>query len=86
VKQIYECADCATVQTGNTALRAATLLDDRDAVQALLGGGADPNKETVRGTALIAAAAEGNTKMLALLLDGGAHVNHQCDSGMPLIQ
>ncbi|EIE24369.1 hypothetical protein COCSUDRAFT_83673 [Coccomyxa subellipsoidea C-169] len=64
------------MQNGATALRAATVLGDGEAVQVLLGGGADPNQETSRGTPLSAAAHEGDVSMLTLFLDAGAEVNH----------
>lgn len=47
----------------------------------LLGGGADPNQETSRGTPLSAAAHEGEISMLTLLLDAGAEINHISHSG-----
>lgn len=57
------------------------MLGDGEGVQVLLGGGADPNLETSRGTALCRAAHEGDISMLTLLLDGGADVQQITRSG-----
>lgn len=69
------------VQDGNTALRAATLLRDTEALQVLLGGGADPNQESCRGVALIAAATDGDVESIAVLLENGAEVDYRTVTG-----
>ncbi len=47
----------------------------------LLGGGADANHESARGTALIAAAAQGDAGMIAQLAEGGAEVDYRTVGG-----
>lgn len=74
------------LQSGNTALRAATLLGDAESVQVLLGEGADPNQETARGTPLIAAASQGDATCINILLDGGADVDGRTIAGYDDVQ
>lgn len=52
-----------------------------EAVQVLLGGGADPNHESCRGTALIAAATDGDVESIAVLLEAGAEVDYRTVGG-----
>ena len=69
------------LQSGNTALRAATALGDVDCICALLDYGANVNQETSRGTALLAASAQGDIDIISLLLDKGADIDHETASG-----
>ena len=69
------------MQSGNTALRAATALGDADCICELLKHGAKIDLETSRGTALLAASAQGDVDTLLLLLDRGASIDHETASG-----
>ena len=48
----------------------------------LLGGGADLNHESCRGTALIAAATDGDVESVAVLLEAGAEVDYRTVGGV----
>lgn len=69
------------MQSGNTALRAATALGDADCICELLRYGADIDLESSRGTALLAASAQGDTDTLLLLLEKGATIDYETTSG-----
>ncbi len=69
------------MQSGNTALRAATALGDADCICELLRYGADIDLETSRGTALLAASAQGDMDTLLLLLEKGATIDYETASG-----
>ena len=75
---------CKFLQSGNTALRAATALGDAECIFELLKHGADVNLETFRGTALIAASTHGDVDTLLLLLDQGATVDLETAVGKVL--
>lgn len=69
------------VQSGNTALRAATALGDADCICVLLNRGANIDLETSRGTALLAASSQGDIDILTLLLSRGANIDYETASG-----
>ncbi len=69
------------MQSGNTALRAATALGDADCICELLRHGAGIDLETSRGTALLAASAQGDIDTLLLLLEKGATMDYETASG-----
>lgn len=69
------------MQSGNTALRAATALGDAECICELLSHGANVDLETSRGTALLAASTQGDVDTLVLLLDKGANINRETASG-----
>ena len=74
----------ATDGMGLTALHVATITSQVDAAQLLLTRGASPHKraaEFQNGTALHAAAHEGNVKMARVLLAAGAPVGATDDDG-----
>ena len=76
------CPSCSLcLQSGNTALRAATALGDADCICELLSHGANIDLETSRGTALLAASAQGDVDTLVLLLEKGATVDYETASG-----
>lgn len=67
---------------GSTALVQAIKMISADAVEALIGAGADPNKATKKGVTPISAAAhKGNVPIMKILLRGGAQVNLVNPSG-----
>src|SRR4029077_7580111 len=70
-----------------TALMAAALNGDLDAVNCLLDHGADVKAKTSTGfTALIGAALSGNAKVVALLLERGADPNAVCKLERGILQ
>jgi hypothetical protein len=70
-----------------TALMAAALNGDLDAVNCLLDHGANVKAKTPTGfTALIAAAISGNAKVVALLLERGADPNAVCELERGILQ
>ena len=71
----------APLQSGNTALRAATALGDADCICELLDHGANIDLETSRGTALLAASVQGDIDTLLLLLEKGATIDYETASG-----